>query len=122
MPYELLVIGACCYGVACLLDKYMDYGHALGWVRYWVMYWLASDVDRQFLRDAAEGDDFAHRIDYMDKLYMEIVIYRPYLLVLHCKTCMTFWITLSMCVVFANSITDVLLLYGSASIISFIDR
>lgn len=124
MPIELLLIimGASCYGFAVYLDKAMDYGHALSIVRFKVMYWFANKKHRELLLQVDGVKTFGDRIVWTDKIYMDIVLYRRFLLIMLCPRCMSFWFILYTWWIMGFGWINLLILVGSASIISFLDK
>lgn len=120
---EMFLIGACCYGFAVGLDKYMYYGHALGFIRFWIGWTLANDEHRTQLDVVrANETDFGERINIIDGIYMEIVMYRPYFLFFICKTCMTFWVVVAASLICQFGWLQGFLILGSAYIASMFDK
>ena len=123
MSAELFLVGAVCYGLAVGLDRYMDYGHALGFIRFWVGWTLANDDHRLQMEVVRDNEtDFSERLNIMDTIYRDIVMYRPYFLFFLCKTCMTFWIVVAASLICQLGWLEAFLVLGSSYIASIFDK
>lgn len=122
MLIELLLIGVSCYGAVIALDRFMDYGHALSFVRYWCAFILATKRDKVRLRTAKKNYDFSGRINDMDSLYHKITTYRPYLLLLLCKSCMAFWVVIAVSLCLDLTLLNWFVVFGTAYFASTFDN
>jgi hypothetical protein len=122
MLIEVLFVGLASYGVVIFLDRAMDYGHALGGIRYWAAYFFADEMDRGMMKNVKEIDVFSERLNMMDELYHQVVIYRPFLLFLLCKSCMAFWVVLIASICTGFSFWEGFLTLGIAYMASTMDN
>ncbi|MDV7390768.1 hypothetical protein RZS08_05410, partial [Arthrospira platensis SPKY1] len=80
------LIGALMYGVAMALDAAMDYGHALGWIRWRVIVGKRGRVPR---------GTFEERVLEADRKYWTAALRSRVALGLLCLSCWGWWLCLA---------------------------
>ena len=122
LPFDLCIIGVAAYGIAAFLDHAMDYGQALGRVRWQIAYWLGQHHHRKALLAMRHHSDFHERLQNMDDLYHMVAIRRPYLVLILCRKCMAFWVCLALALATGSGVSGFAVMLGTSFALSIFDR
>lgn len=117
--YELIytgIAGVVLFGLLVWLDRTMDYGHALGFVRYKLFWHFASSKQKVLLNDAKQTDD---RIVSTDAVYWIIARNKPWMQIFLCLNCQLFWAAAIAALVFS---LNWFVLLGAGTVVSLLRR
>lgn len=122
MSFDLLIIGIVAYGIASFMDHAMDYGQALGQIRYRLAYLLANGAEKRAMKSAATLTKFHDRMQKMDDLYHMVATHKPYLILILCRKCMAFWVCLGFAIAFSAGGAGFFVILGTAFALSIFDK
>lgn len=113
--YELIytgIIGVLVYGLLRWLDRAMDYGHALGFIRFSLFALNANIKQKRDLIIARNSED---QITATDAIYWAIARHKAWMKILICINCQIFW---AACISAFAFDLNVLILIGAITLVS----
>jgi hypothetical protein len=114
-----LCLSIAAVGIAVFLDNAMNYGKALGFIRYQVACLIGS---RQKLEELRQNTDFAERTQKISDYYWYLATKKQWFTLLLCRDCLLFWIVVTICLVMSYGLLQFVLILGVSHTISNINE